>query len=90
MLDAIEGPSSGDVIKLDYDKRMRSPPLETSARSALSEFEETQERIRRLFPRQAPHRMDQRLALSATTPAEVELGSTLGREVGWPVFPVQP
>lgn len=77
-------PSSNinEPLQLDYDKRMRAPPLETSAKAALLEFEHTQYRIRELFSHEpAATELDSSVRLSATTPAEVELGSTLGREV---------
>lgn len=67
---------------------MRAPPLETDAKVALAEFEHTQQRIRQLFgdrpsasSESGDKDLERKVSLSATTPAEVELGSTLGREV---------
>lgn len=86
--------SSDEALQLDYDKRMRAPPLETSAKAALAEFEQTQQRVRDLFggddssasstsvpSMPVSSDLDKAVSLSATTPAEVVLGSTLGREV---------
>lgn len=92
LLDAVSSSSSsgsGEPLSLDYDKRRRAPPLETSAKTALSEFEYTQQRIRELFGEESGsagnstnRSLDKDVKLSATTPSEVEVGSTLGREVG--------
>lgn len=90
LLDSIESSNrkSGDeAIDLDYDKRTRVVPLETSAKSALQEFESTIERIQRIFnPKQGQEgswdvHLDKHVRLSATTPAEIELSSSLGREL---------
>jgi hypothetical protein len=77
-----------EPLSLDYDKRMRAPPLETSAAAALAEFESTQQRIRQLFADDTiesdsnwQRDLDRNVVLAATTPSEVEVGSTLGREV---------
>lgn len=88
-VEASSSTSNDEALQLDYDKRMRAPPLETSAKAALAEFEQTQRRVRDLFggeessaPNTSTNRdLDRAVSLSATTPAEVELGSTLGREV---------
>ncbi|PWN31844.1 uncharacterized protein FA14DRAFT_127674 [Meira miltonrushii] len=92
LLDSIESSSKrndgGDEgIDLDYDKRTRVVPLETSAKSALQEFESTIDRIQRIFNRKQGQdaswdvHLDRHVRLSATTPAEIELSSSLGREL---------
>lgn len=99
LLDAVAAslpsPEGTEPLSLDYDKRSRAPPLETSAQSALAEFEGTQQRIRNLFvgdssaAKNALDRgLDRSIQLTATTPAEVEVGSTLGREVSESSIPV--
>jgi hypothetical protein len=91
LLDAVESSVSSSAdssLSLDYDKRRRAPPLERSAKIALEEFENTQQRIRNLFGDEASsaghsqeRSLDRSVQLSATTPDEIEFGSTLGREV---------
>lgn len=78
------GQRTGSPIAVDYDKRMRVVPLETNARVALKEFEDTQKRIDSLLGNSADiweTDLDRHVTLNATTPTEVSLGSTLGREV---------
>lgn len=92
LLDSLESSKrKGDdvAIELDYDKRTRVVPLETSAKSALQEFELTIDRIQRIFDDGKrggqdgswDAHLDRPIRLTATTPAEIELGTSLGREM---------
>ena len=91
LLDSIESSSkqkgANQQIDLDYDKRSRVVPLETSAKSALQEFESTIDRIQRILGENQGKsssrdvHLDRPIRLSATTPIEIELGSSLGREM---------
>ncbi|UZJ54444.1 hypothetical protein CBS101457_003764 [Exobasidium rhododendri] len=91
LLDAVDSSASsihGEALPLDYDKRVRAPPLERSAKRALKEFEDTQKRIKSLFGDEAlpishswERSLDRKVLLTATTPEELEVGSTLGREM---------
>lgn len=83
--DAIEATPAGEIPFIDYDRRMRAVPIETSASTALQEFERTQERIKRLLTTDSSKTslpvMDQSVMLQATTPIVQEFKSTIGREV---------
>ena len=90
LLDSIESSKrkgGEEAIELDYDKRTRVVPLETSGKVALEEFESTIERIQKLFNQKQSQgafwdlHLDRPIRLFATTPAEIELGSSLGREM---------
>lgn len=84
LLDSLESHAQTDEMAMDYDKRMRVVPLETSVSDAVDEFQRTQSRIQSLLGGQAAAwqtDLDRHVRLTATTPAEVDLGSTLGREV---------
>lgn len=65
-LDAIEAAGPTEIVHIDYDRRLRSTPIETSAKTALSEFERAQERLEQAFA--APGVMARPVKLQATTP----------------------
>lgn len=74
------GYQPGAPLPLDYDRRSRSPELESSAHEAIRQLEATQQRLKQLFGGDEIV-VDRRIRLAATTPFVVEFGTTVGREV---------
>ncbi|PWN25134.1 hypothetical protein BDZ90DRAFT_209383, partial [Jaminaea rosea] len=85
LLDSVEAAPNGGQPFIDYDRRVRSVPIETSVQSALQEFEYTQRRIRSVLATPADGSvtptMERVVTLQATTPIIQEFKSTIGREV---------
>ncbi|CAO1622519.1 unnamed protein product [Parajaminaea phylloscopi] len=83
-LDSLESSPAESVPLIDYDRRLRAVPIETSSKAALDEFVHTQERVKRVLKTSPSDRgpiMERPVILQATTPIIQEFRSTIGREI---------
>jgi hypothetical protein len=76
LLDVVQDPT---LPLLSYDRRVRMTLIETSVPDALEAVQTVQDRLKAV--RSLPHWLKRKVKLEAVTPEEVQLETTLGREV---------
>ncbi|CAO1629504.1 unnamed protein product [Sympodiomycopsis kandeliae] len=83
-LDQVEGSlgnQTTDLAVVDYDRRARSVPIETSVEAAYEEFSRTRDRIANFLSSPNGSILDRSILLHATTPILQEFTTTIGREL---------
>lgn len=80
LLESLGSSASASAVALDYDCRTPAPAFERSAETARAELLKIKRQLQQAFGEHA-ELMEKEVRLAATTPARLDFGTTVGREV---------
>jgi len=80
LLESLGSSASASAVALDYDCRTPAPAFERSAETARAELLKIKRQLQQAFGERA-ELMEKQVRLAATTPARLDFGTTVGREV---------
>ncbi|PWN99028.1 hypothetical protein FA09DRAFT_359638 [Tilletiopsis washingtonensis] len=80
LLESLGSSASASAVALDYDCRTPAPAFERSAETARAELLKIKRQLQQAFGEHA-ELMEKEVRLAATTPARLDFGTTVGREL---------